>query len=740
MPPDLFCPDRGQAKYSLKRENPLMVSGPFRDLGPLLNPKSIAVIGASERPGSAGRLVMENLIHLGYPGQVFPINPKSDEVFGIRCYPDLQSVPSRIDMAAVLLGADKILPTLQTMHELGIPAAWALASGFGEAGPEGKQRQKELSVYARENDLLLCGPNCVGVVNLTDCSATYSVALSPRTKAGNVSVVMQSGAILMGLANSAPFGFRYLISSGNEAVVDSADYIGYLASDPQTKVIVAFLEGIRDADKFVAAARAARAAGKPILALKVGRSEAAQHAVQAHTGSLAGSDIVLDAVFQREGILRLDSLDELVEAARLFSTASLPKDDGIGLLSLSGGQIGLLSDLAQGLNLNFAPLAEETKTELRQILPPFSGISNPLDAWGTGDLEKMYPDCAAAVSRDPSIDLIVMSRDTPAGVAPREIEQSRRVAEAAVRAKEQTGKPVVIYSNFAGSVEAEVEALLAENEIPYLRGTHETLKAIQAFELYAADRRASKTDEPAGIPSPDSLSQWRERLANTGGTLDEIEGRKLLADYGIEGPREATAADEEAAALRAAKIGYPVVLKILSPDIQHKTEMGGVRLGLADEIGVRTAFREVMAAARQHHPNARIEGVILQEMIPADSVEVILGILRDPSFGPVIVFGSGGILVELVKDSVVQLPPLTKTQALAMIDQIRGKKLLTGYRGRPAADIDALADTLVHLSQLAADLKDSIAALEINPLMVLPTGKGVRAVDALCEIKPVQGK
>lgn len=717
-----------------------MVSGQFRDLGPLLNPGSIAVVGASERPGSAGRLVMENLINLRYPGKIYPINPKFEQLFGTRCYPSLEAIPAPVDMVAILLGADKVLPTLQTMVKLGIPAAWALAAGFGEAGPEGKARQAELTAYAREHGLLLCGPNCVGVANLVDCSATYSVALSPRTKAGNVSVVMQSGAILMGLANSAPFGFRYLVSSGNNAVLDNADYIHYFAGDPKTKVIVAFLEGIHDADKFVAALRAARAAGKPVITLKVGRSEAAQKAVQAHTGSLAGSDIVLDTVFKREGVIRVDSLDELVETARLFSIADLPKGDGIGLLSLSGGQIGLLADLAQGLDLNFAPLSEETVAELREILPPFSGIHNPLDAWGNGDLEKMCPASAAAVCRDPNIDLVVMSRDTPPGVAEREVEQSRKVAEAAIRARQETGKPVVIYSNFASGVEAEIETMLEEHNIPYLRGTHETLKALQGFVRFAVNRNTPPSDEPAGIPSPATLSQWRERLAGSGGTLDEMEGRKLLADYGILGPREAAAADEDSAVRLAAEIGFPVVLKILSPDIQHKTEIGGVRLGLADEQAVRTAFREVMAAARKYKPDARLEGVILQEMIPADSVEVILGILRDSSFGPVLVFGSGGILVELVKDSVVQLPPLSKSQALAMIDQIRGKKLLTGYRGKPAADIDALADTLVRLSQLAVDLGDYIAALEINPLMVLPAGRGVRAVDALCEIKKKQVK
>lgn len=706
----------------------------FRDLSPLLRPKSIAVVGASERPGSAGRLVIENLLKLNYPGEIFPINPKSDTILGLKSSPDLSALNRPVDMVAILLAAEKLLPTLKTMKEMGIPAAWALASGFSESGPEGKQRQAEVARYANENNLLLCGPNCVGVANLVDRSATYSVAIGPRTRPGKVSAVMQSGAILMGLANSARFGFRYLISSGNEAVLDSADYIGYLATDPETEVIICFLEGIRNADKFIAAARAAFQAGKPVLVVKVGRSEAAQRAVQAHTGSLAGSDAVLDAVFRREGVVRLKSLDDLVEAAELFLACPLPANDGIGLLSLSGGQIGLLSDLAQGMGLNFPAFSDETCETLRQILPGYTSISNPLDAWGTGDLEKMYPGCVAAVASDPAISTIVMSRDTPPGVAPREVEQSARVAEAAIRARQLTGKPIALFSNFSAGFEPEIEAMLRKEKIAYLQGTSETLHALEAFEWYANKRRTAGHGSPAGYPSPASLAAWRKDLAERKGSLSEIEGRKLLAEYGISGPKEQTAPDEDSAVRIAGEIGFPVVLKILSPDIQHKTECGGVKVGLKDEASVRTAFREVMASARAYSPKARLDGVIIQEMIPGDAVEVILGVVRDATFGPVVVFGSGGILVELMKDSTLRLPPLNKDDALDMIEQTRGKKLLKGFRGRPAADVEALADALVRLSQLAVDFGDEIAALDINPLMVLPAGRGVRAVDALIEL------
>ncbi|MBM4466767.1 MAG: acetate--CoA ligase family protein [Chloroflexi bacterium] len=710
-----------------------MTTGSFRDLSPLLNPRAIAVVGASERHGSAGRLVLENLRHLGYQGAIYAVHPKHKKVLGFPSYPDLDSLPGPVDSVAVLLAAEKVLPTLETAVEADAQAAWVLASGFAEAGPEGEARQAELARLAEETGLIVCGPNCIGVANLVDRVATYSVALSPATRAGGVSAVVQSGAICLGLANAARFGFRYLISSGNEAVLDSADYIGYLAGDPQTRVIIAFVEGIRSPQKFVAAAAAAAEAGKPILLVKVGRSEAARQAVQAHTGSLAGSDAVCDAVFRRLGVMRLDTLDELVEAAELFLTCPLPQGEGVGLLSLSGGQIGLVADLAQDLGLKFPPFSEEAQRALAEILPPYSPIANPLDAWGTGDLERTYPACVEVVSREKNIHLLAVSRDTPPQVASREVEQSLAVAEAAVRAARETGKPVLVFSNLSTGFQPEAKKVLDEGGVPYLQGTRETLRAIQTLVCYAGFRRRMGEPIAAGCPSPSDLPHWRRKLQEKG-TLSEIEGRHLLASYGIPGPREAVATTAEEAVEAARRIGYPVVLKIISPHIPHKTEMGGVRVGLRDETAVVAAFREVTEAARRHHPQARLEGVVIQEMIPADAVEVIVGVLRDPDFGPVVVFGSGGVLVELLEDSSLRLPPLSHEEALEMIHETRGARLLHGFRGRPPADIDALADALVRLSQLAVDLGDLIAALDANPLMVLPRGQGVRAVDALVEV------
>jgi len=705
----------------------------FRDLSPLLNPRSIAVVGASERSGSAGRLVLENLIQLAYTGTVYAVHPSYKSVLGFPCYPNLNTLPGPVDSVAILLGADQVLPTLQAAVEINARAAWVLASGFGEAGPEGRARQADLARLAASSDLLVCGPNCIGVANPVDRVATYSVALSPATQAGDVSAIVQSGAVCLGLANGARFGFRYLISSGNEAVLDSADYIGYLSEDPHTRVIIAFLEGIRSPAKFVSAAQAAAAAGKPILLVKVGRSEIARRTVQAHTGSLVGSDRVLDAVFQRLGVIRLDTLDELVEAAELFLLCPLPEGDGVGLVSLSGGQIGLVADLAQDLGLSFPALSRTAQQNLTEILPPYSPIANPLDAWGSGDLERTYPACVTVMAQETDVHLVAATRDTPAHVAPREVEQSLAVADAVVRSARESGKPTLMFSTLSAGVHPDVKQRLASGGVPYLQGTQQTLKAIQSFIRYADFCRQRPRKMTRGCPAPADLVQWRERVVSAQGALSEVEARRLLAAYGIPGPKEHVATSAGEAVEAAEKVSYPVVLKVLARDIQHKTEMGGVRVGLQNEAAIRAAFHEVMEAAGQFHPTAQLDGVLIQEMITGGT-EVILGMLRDPDFGPVVVFGSGGVLVELLQDSSLRLPPLSHEEALAMIQETRGARLLGGFRGRPPADVAALADALVRLSQLALDLGDVILALDINPLMVLPRGKGVCAVDTLIQV------
>ena len=464
-----------------------------------------------------------------------------------------------------------------------------LASGFGEAGPEGEAAQQELVAYARANDLAVCGPNCVGVVNLHAQAATYSVALPSTLRRGHVGAVLQSGAVCLGIANSnRGLGFSTLISSGNEAVLDNADYIAYLADDPDTKVIIAFIEGFKSPDKFIWAAERARAAGKPLLVVKVGRSEVAQRATMAHTGSLAGADAVHDAVFRKHGVVRLDSLDELLETAELFLKAPPPAGRGVALLTLSGGQIGLIGDQMQGLDLHLPALSEAGVAALAQVLPPYSALANPLDAWGAGNFDETYPACMRILAAEPEVHIVAVARDTSPGVAEPEIRQSNVIVDAAAEVAAATGKPVLVFSNIANGIEPTVKARADAAGLPLLQGTRASLKAIEALIRYAEAGRSASPVPAASPVGADELAALKRWLADQPPNLTEQAGKRLLAAYGIPVTREATAASADEAAQLAEGFGGPVALKINSPDILHKTEAKGVLLNV-DGRGRRPA-------------------------------------------------------------------------------------------------------------------------------------------------------
>jgi acyl-CoA synthetase (NDP forming) len=713
---------------------------PYRvpDLDPLLSPRSIAVVGASDRPG-AGSLVLQNLRQLGFSGHVYPVNPKYKELSGWRCYGSLAELPGPVDSVAILLGARRVLPTLEEAVAAGARAAWVLASGFGEAGPEGEALQGQLAALARTHGIAVCGPNCVGLANLHAHAATYSVALPPGIRAGHVGAVVQSGAVCLGIANSnRGLGFSTLISSGNEAVLDNADYIAYLAGDPHTHVIIAFIEGFKSPAKFIWAAERARAAGKPLLVVKVGRSEVARRATLAHTGSLAGSDAVHDAVFRKHAVVRLDSLDELLETAELFLKAPLPAGPGVALLTLSGGQIGLIGDLLSGPDLQLPLLSDGARRALGDVLPAYSAIANPLDAWGAGNFEQTYPACMQILAAEPDVHMVAVARDSSPGIAEPEIRQSLVIVDAAAEVAAQSGKPVLVFSNIANGIEPSVKARADAARLPLLQGTRTSLRAMRALIDYAVMR----DNRPTGRSGPQAeterspldgsaLVAIKQRLASQPASLTERAGKQLLAAYGIPVTREVLARSADEACHLAGEFGAPVALKIESPDILHKTEAHGVLLSVSGEEAVRRGFDEILRNARAYRSDARIEGVLVQQMAPPGALEVIVGASCDPEFGPVIVYGLGGVLVELLKDASLRLAPVNRAEALAMINETRTTPLLRGYRGRPAADVEALADAICRLSHLAYDLRDDVLAVDVNPIMVLPAGQGVLAADAL---------
>jgi acyl-CoA synthetase (NDP forming) len=708
-----------------------------KNLRPLLNPASVAFVGASEKPG-AGSFVIDNLRRLGYRGRIIPVNPRYSDVFGLPSYASLKDVPSDvpIDCVAILLGHEHVPLILEEAAERRIHAAWAFASGFAETGEDGVKRQKRLREICLAHEILFCGPNCVGYVNLLDRVGTFSAPLSPTLRKGGIAVVAQSGSVILALANSnRGLGFSTLVSSGNEAVLDAVDYMEHFVEDPRTKVIAAFIEGFRRPAAFVRVCEKAFETGKPIIMVKVGRSELARRTVVTHTGALAGSDDVQDALFRKLGVIRVDDLDQLMETAEAFAHLGnrLPRGNRVGAITVSGGEIGLMGDLARGLSLTFPELSEASKEELKRRLPPYSAIGNPLDAWGSGDLAATYPACLEALAREERIDVLAVSQDAPPGMADSQVKQYAEVARAAAQAASGT-KPVLAFSHVSGGLDSTIRGILEQGNVPFLQGTRESLVAIHHLVRYGESRRARNArGEVVAGSSPPSLEKILQEMDGPKRVLPYGRSMAILSAYGIKGVKEGLAQSLDEATRAAESLGYPVALKVLSPQIPHKSDAGLVELNVKGPAELREGYGRLQERVRQSSPHAAVEGILVQEMVPAGATEVLVGVFGDPSFGPALVLGTGGVLVELFQDRCIRIPPVTTLEAEDMVASLKGRALLEGYRGRAASDTESLIRTLVQVGRMAHDLRDRLISLDLNPLMVLPGRGGVRAVDVVME-------
>lgn len=709
------------------------------DLQPLLEPTSIAVVGASENPGP-GLQVLENLEQLGYRGDIYPVNPRYPRVLGMSCYPSLAEVRKAghtVDLVAILLNRNLVLPILEEAAQIGARAAWAFANGFAEAGEEGRDLQQKITDLCREHNILFCGPNCVGLLNYNGKAGSYSAPAPRQILAGDIGMVAQSGYVCIQVANAnRGLGFSMILSAGNEAVVDATDYIGYMLEDTGTRVIMAFIEQFRRPERLPALARRARELHKPIVLIKVGRSEMAQRATAAHTGALAGSDDVQDALFKQLGLIRVDDFDEMFETAELFSKlgARLPKGNGVFAVTLSGGVISLLGDLGETLNLRYPQWSEAGRARVQEYLPPYAGVENPLDAWGFGKVEEAYLPCLAAAAEEPEADLILLSQDVPGGMAPRQVEQYAAVAEAAAVVHRQTDKPVVFLSNPSGGFDGKIRGILDKAGVPLLQGSKEGLRAVDHAIAYSGFLASDPMPSPTTVSSP-AAGKVRAFFDRAGGALTEFESKQVLAAYGVSCTREVLCSSAEEAVAAAARIGVPVALKVMSSRILHKTEAGVIALNLKDEQGIRHSYDRLMESAHAYDPEARIDGVLCQQMATGAVAEAIVGLLIDPQFGPAVIFGMGGIMVEVLGDRALGIPPLDRSTARRMIEQTRTSRVLRGFRGAPPADIEALIDVLISVGNLGLDWSERIEALDINPLLILPEGQGTVAVDALLILK-----
>ena len=705
-----------------------------RDLERFFNPRSIAILGASSNLKSISGKPLRFLLDHGYKGKIFPINPKYDEIGGFRCYKSVMEVPEEIDAALLAVNYRLVLPMLQQCVEKGIKFATVFASGFAESGAEGKELQRQIGELAQKHGIGLCGPNCQGMVNLRDgITGGFSASLEIKPLiAGPIGYVTQSGALgfsIFNMAQESGVGFNFIASTGNEVDLHTLDFMEYILDEPSTTMVIAYIEGIKSGQQFERLADRAIELGKPICVLKVGRSAIGQKAAASHTGSLTGSDAVFEAFFKQKGIIRADDIEDLIDVASLMQRIpGVPKGKGLGIITTSGGAGILAADTAADLGLDIPEMPPATKAAIMEVVPPYGSALNPVDV--TAQVINVADDfikvMQAMVVLD-EIDALVIVVTMISGA------QGAQMARDIVKMSKLTSKPLVVAWTAGERLMGDNLSILREGGVQLFQSPVRAVKAMGrlmqfgAFRASLLQRRGAETEAqtPAQVKA-NALAI----LAGADHALTEHQGKLLLAEYGIPVTGEGVATSAENAVELAEGMGYPVVMKIDSPDIMHKTEAGGLKLNIRNADEVRTAFAEIMGNARAYNAKAKLCGVLVQEMVTGGT-EVIVGLNNDPQFGPTVMFGLGGIFVEIMKDVSLRVAPLAHEDAVSMIREIKSYPILAGARGRAKLDVDAIADVLMRVSRLALDLREEVAELDINPLIVLPQGRGVRVADAL---------
>lgn len=684
-------------------------------LDPLLRPRSIAIVGASGREGSFGKQLRLSIESLGYAGEVFLINPKYEQIDGLPAYPSLAALPHPVDCVAMAI-ADKALP-----HNLELAAAAQARSAlmFGRAygaSDDGRELMPTLSAIAQAGNMQLCGANCMGYVNLQDRLQMTGFPFSTLSEPGHVALVSHSGSTWSGIVgNLRQLRFNYAISAGQELVTGVADYVDFLVDQASTRVICLVLETVRQPEAFLAALGRARAKGIAVIALKLGRSTQGQVFAQSHSGAMSGSADVYDAIFERHGVVSVRTLDELMDTAELFAAARRPHNGLIGLGCDSGGERQLIADLAEPLGLSFTPLSFATVTRLEGLLDPGIEVANPLDYWGDG--KDIIADALLALASDEGVGTVVMATNIPDG------QDFTNVCTAALeKTHAGTHKPVVLMGNVANTMSPTECARYRAAGIPVLMGTETALRALRHYTQYHDRLTASAQDTPAlSAPSvPAAVSErWLQRLQQAAQTQTSVQDFDLLRDFGVSVPASLSTADLAQALDFANTNGYPLVAKIDSPDIAHKSDMGGVILGIHNEQALREALNRLHAIA----PGP----VLLQQQLQGS--EWILGMKQDPQFGPTFTFGCGGIFVEILKDYTTLLPQDSVAQIRQKIQSLKAYPLLAGARGRAPTDAAQLAAVVHAFMRMGLALQTGVAEMEINPLLV--DGNRMAAVDLL---------
>ncbi|GMR10477.1 MAG: acetate--CoA ligase [Anaerolineae bacterium] len=692
-------------------------------LAQFFSPQSIAVVGASTDPTKLGHVILNNLLSGNFlgPGRtLYPINPKAKEILGQTAYASVLDVPDPIDLAVIAIPYPTVPAAVAECGEKGVPAAIVISAGFREAGLEGAARERELLEVANKYDVRLIGPNCFGVIDtFTPMNATFSAGMPPAGPMGFMSQSGALGAAILDWAMAGRLGLSKFVSLGNKADVSESDLLREWADDPSLRVILIYTEGLPDGQEFIRVARRVSKV-KPVVAIKSGITQAGARAVSSHTGSLAGSEQAYTAAFRQAGVIRANSLEELLDFALAFGYLPPLEGDRVAIVTNAGGPGILATDAVEHYGLKLARFEPERLKELEQFLPDAASAANPVDLLGDAR-EDRYEFVLDKIIGDPNVDAILVL------VTPQAMTDVERTAEVIVDAASRAGVPVLACLMGQASLGRGPE-ILNSNNVPRFPFPERAARALYAMNSYRKYGQEPLPEFETQAVEREAVEQVIQSVREAGRlTIGDFESRDILAAYGFAAPEAELAGSADEALDIARQIGYPVVLKVASPDILHKTDVGGVRVGLQDAADVRDAFDLITYRATRYLPEARLWGCMVQKMAPP-GLEVLIGMNRDPQFGPLVTFALGGIYVEILKDAAFRLAPFSRAEAKAMLDEIRASALLEGVRGEPPADRGALVDALLRVGQLVTDFPE-IEELDINPFVVYERGQGGAALD-----------
>lgn len=704
-------------------------SNVIKGIHAMLHPHNIVLVGATDKPGNYAERIWNNLVKYGFEGGLYPVNAKRQTIWGVPCYKDFASLPEKPDHVLVLVPARFAVQVIRDAAAAGARSATIVTSGFSELQDEQSQKlAAELQLAVRETGLAVTGPNCLGNLSAGEKLFTNIDDRIVTMEQGAVAIAGQSGAIVMAIRQALEdrgVGVGYMVTTGNETGLETPDLMRYFAEDPSVKVIVVYLEGVRNTKAFRDACKAARAASKPVIALKLGSSEGGRAAAMAHTGALAGSIETFDAIATREGVIRVGGLDELIETTECFVHAAVPKGGRLAAVTLSGGKRGMLLDAFYAEGLNFAPLSPHVGSELAKMLGPGSIVGNPLDAGFAAVVDpSVYMKSIKLMIDDPDIDIVIVDAELPK--APHELRERNLhiVDEMASRAS----KPVIYISAMSIGFTEFTKGL--RKSLPHLaimQGMDRAVTAIKSLLAYAKLRKEVPDIVSSSKPTARAVLE-RALKSATGAALDEVASKKLLKAYGIPVSKEGIAQTAAEAVKIAKQIGFPVVAKVVSAEILHKSDIGGVVLNLNSAAEVKKAFADITARVKKLKGKPTLEGILIAQQVKAD-LELVVGASLDAEMGPVVLFGTGGVDIELMKDVALAGAPLDEAEARLLIGRTKAGVKMRGYRGKPALHETSAVKALVGLSNLIADAGDRIASIDVNPFLI--NAKTGVAVDAL---------